>query len=73
MASSGPAAALHLPAGEQDPSEVITFLADLGGAPDGFVRGMEQFATSRQALGSAALRRALEQLAPACSGVPAGG
>jgi len=73
MASSGPAAALRLPAGEQDPSEVITFLADLGGALDGFVRGMEQFVASRQALGSAALRRALEQLAPACSGVPAGG
>jgi DNA-binding PadR family transcriptional regulator len=30
-------------------AEVIAFLADLGDALDGFVRGMEQFAASRQA------------------------
>jgi hypothetical protein len=29
-------------------AEVIAFLADLGDALDGFVRGMEQFAASRQ-------------------------
>lgn len=29
-------------------AEVIAFLADLGAALDGFVRGMEQFAASRQ-------------------------
>jgi hypothetical protein len=29
-------------------AEVIVFLADLGDALDGFIRGMEQFAASRQ-------------------------
>ncbi len=29
-------------------AEVIAFLADLGAALDGFVRGMEQFVASRQ-------------------------
>jgi DNA-binding PadR family transcriptional regulator len=29
-------------------AEVLAFLADLGGALDGFVRGMEQFAAARQ-------------------------
>ena len=29
-------------------AEVIAFLADLGDALDGFVRGMEQFVVSRQ-------------------------